>query len=154
MNASHFHLIVNHMPAAFAMVALFVMFVGFIGKNASIKKLSLGLMVLTALACGTAYFTGGAADIYDDSFPQHERLEKHEALGKTTWIVGLVGGLVALAGLGLAKRMQEVPTPMMMASLVLLLVTMFLAVKTGNMGGQMFHPETRADPITKFLNPD
>ncbi len=154
MNASHFHLIVNHMPVAFAFVALFVMFIGFVSRNAAIKKVSLGLMALTALACGTAYFTGGAADIYDDSFPQHERLEKHEALGKTTWIVGLVGGLVALAGLGIAKRMQEVPTSLMMASLVLLLVTMYLSVKTANMGGQMFHPETRADPMSNFLNPE
>ena len=154
MNASHFHLIVNHLPFAFALVALLVMVVGFVGKNASIKKLSLGFMVLTAIAGGTAYFSGVYADQFDESFSQHEKLERHRSSGKTTWVVGLVGGVVALAGLALSRRLQEVPTPLMMAALVLLLVSMAMFITTSNLGGQLFHPEIREDALTKFLNPD
>ncbi len=153
MNASHLHLVVNHLPFAFAFVALLVMLVGFIGKNASIKKVSLALMVLTAMAGAGSYFSGTAADIYDDSMEQHDQLERHEDSAKTTWIVGLVGGVVGLAGLLLARRMQEVPTLLMLVALVVLLFSMYLFMKTANLGGQIFHPEMRGDPATKFLNP-
>ncbi len=153
MNASHLHLVINHLPFAFASVALLVMVLGFIGKNSSIKKLSLGLMVLTAMAGAGSYFSGTSADVYDDSFAQHDRLERHENSAKTTWIVGLVGGVVGLSGLLLARRLQEVPTLFMLVALVVLLVSMYLFIKTANLGGQIFHPETREDPMTKFLNP-
>jgi uncharacterized membrane protein len=153
MDASHLHLLANHLPAAFGFIALLVAVVGLIGKNSSIKKLALGLIVLTALSAGTAYFTGKSADIYDDSFAQHERLERHEALGQTAWIVSICSGVVALLGLGLSKRMQDVPSLVLVPTLVLHCVVLFLFVKTANMGGQIFHPETRDDGLSKFLNP-
>lgn len=154
MNPSHLHLLVNHLPAAFGMIALLVAVIGLVGKNSSIKKLALGLIVLTALSGGAAYFTGKSADIYDDSFTQHERLERHESLGQTSFIVSACAGVVALLGLGLSKRMQDVPSLVLVPTIVLHCVVLFLFMKTANMGGQMFHPETRGDGLSKFLNPD
>jgi uncharacterized membrane protein len=154
MNPSHLHLLLNHLPAAFGLVALLVAVIGLIGKNSSIKKLALGLIVLTALAGAAAYFTGKSADIYDDSFAQHERLERHESLGQTSFIVSICAGVVALLGLGLSKRMQDVPSLVLVPILVLHCVVLFLFMKTSNMGGQIFHPETREDGLSKALNPD
>jgi hypothetical protein len=153
MNASHLHLIVNHAPAIIAVVALFTMVVGFIGKNASVKKLSLGLMVLVAMAGAAAYYSGQAADVYEGS-PQEKFVEEHEESAETTWIIGLAAGAVGLVGLLLGKRSKEVPLPVMLVSLLVLLFTLYMFMKTANLGGQIFHPETRSDALTKTLNPD
>jgi uncharacterized membrane protein len=153
MSASHLHLIVNHMPAVIAMVALLTMLVGFLGKSAAIKKLSLGLMVLVAVTGAAAFYSGNAADIFEGS-PQERYVERHEESAETTWIVGLVGGAVGLGGLLLGKRMREVPTPVMLVALAVLLANLFLFMKTANLGGQIFHPETRSDALSKTLNPD
>ena len=155
MNAAHLHILVNHMPMAFAIMALFTMIVGFIGRNVSIKKLSLGMLVCVALAGVAAYFTGGAAE--DSSFGEgsgyEERVEPHEEAAEVSWILGIVAGVVGLAALLLTKRMQEFPAAFMVVSLLVLLVSMYFFAKTANLGGHIMHPETRGDGISKFLNP-
>jgi undecaprenyl pyrophosphate phosphatase UppP len=110
-------------------------------------------MVMVALAGAAAYFTGDAADIFEGS-PQEEYVERHEEAAETTWIVCIVAGLVGLAGLVVTKRLQEVPVLLMLVALAVLLGTFYLILKTSNLGGQILHPETRSDSLTKFLNPN
>lgn len=155
MNASHLHVLVNHMPMAFAIMALFTMIVGFIGKNVSIKKLSLGMLVIVAISGAAAYFTGNAAEeaSFGEGSGYEKRVEPHEDSAKVSWIIGIVTGVVGLGGLLMAKRMQEVPSLIMVASLVCLLITMFFFAKTANLGGQIMHPELRNDWLSKTLNP-
>lgn len=154
MNASHLHLVVNHMPMAFTIAALFVMLIGFIGKNSSIKKVSLGLMVLVALASGASFYSGGAAgEILEEDPRYHDRVEAHEESAEVTWIIGIVVGVVGLAGLLMGKKMNDVPTPVMLGALLSLLVASYFIAKTANLGGHIMHPETRSDAVSKFLNP-
>lgn len=152
MSATHLHIVVNHLPFAFALVALLTLLVGLIGRNASIKKLSLGFLVLVAVAAATAYFTGKNADIFEEG--AEPRVERHEEMAQTTWIVSIVGGVFGLAGLAFAKRMQEVPSAFVWLALAVLLFEMYLFARTSNLGGQITHSETRYDSFSKLLNPD
>lgn len=155
MNAAHFHLVVNHMPTAISLLALFAMAVGFIGKNASIKKFSLGLMFLVGIATGTSYYTGNAANeaSFGEGSPYHERVERHEDSAGVTWVLGIVTGVVGLVGLLLGRRMNDVPLPVMAAALLVLLASFFFIAKTANLGSHIMHPETRSDAMSRFLNP-
>jgi hypothetical protein len=155
MNAAHLHVLVNHVPMAFAVMALFTMVVGLIAKSVPIKKLSLGMLVLVGIAAGLAFYSGrtAGATMFGEGSPYEEYVERHEESAETTWIVAIVVGVVGLAGLVLTKRMHEVPSAFMLVSLLALLVSMFFFAKTANLGGQIMHPELRSDALTKFLNP-
>ncbi|MEX2242323.1 MAG: hypothetical protein WD716_00605 [Fimbriimonadaceae bacterium] len=155
MNAAHLHLVVNHLPFAFAFVTLIVMLVGLVSKSTAIKKLSLGLMLLVALSSAGAYFSGTAAEEsqFGPDSPGYEQLERHEDSAKVTWIIGLATGIIGFGGLFAVRRLHDIPFALMVLPLVLLLVSMYFFVKTANLGGQIKHPETRSDAATKFLNP-
>ena len=155
MNAAHLHLLVNHLPIAFTFVALLVAVIGLIGKSGAIKKLALGLMVLVGMASATAYLSGKAAEAaqFGPGSPNQAQVERHKESAEVTWIIGLAGGVLGLTALLAVRKMQDVPTAFVVGSVIVLLVTLYFFAKTTNLGGQIQHPETRSDPLSKFLNP-
>ncbi len=156
MNSAHLHIVLNHFPIIGTFIALMVAAVAIIAKQAVIKRLMLGMMVLIAVTGAAAYFTGLAAeeDKFGPGSPAMAQIERHEASAKVTWIVGLVAGVVGIGGLMMSRRKTEVPTVVTAAAVVALLVCAFFFMRTGNLGGQIMHPEIRSDPASKMFAPD
>ena len=156
MNSAHLHIFLNHFPFFCTAIALLIAAVGVISKQAVIKRLALGMMVLIALSAAAAYFTGLAAeeDFFGPGSPAFEQVERHEASARVSWIVGLAMGAVGIGGLLMSRRLADVPTPVMATAVVALLVCAFFFMRTSNLGGQIMHPEIRSDAASKVFVPD
>ncbi|MCH8978576.1 MAG: hypothetical protein IH945_04950 [Armatimonadetes bacterium] len=177
MNSAHLHIVLNHFPIIGTFIALMVAAVAIVTKQAVIKRLVLGMMVLIAVTGAAAYFTGLATeeDFFGPGSPALEQVERHEASARVTWIVGLVAGAVGIGGLVISRRLNyvqtpvddvqspvndvqtpvnDVQTPIMATAILVLLVCAFFFMRTGNLGGQISHPEIRSDPVSKALAPD
>lgn len=156
MNSAHLHIVLNHFPIIGTFIALMVAAVAIVTKQAVIKRLVLGMMVLIAVTGAAAYFTGLATeeDFFGPGSPALEQVERHEASARVTWIVGLVAGAVGIGGLLMSRRVTDVPMPIMAAAVVALLVSAFFFMRTSNLGGQIMHPEIRSDPASKMFAPD
>lgn len=154
MNSAHIHIVLNHFPIIVTFVALMVAAVAIITKQAVIKRLVLGMLVLIAVSGVAAYFTGLAVEkeYFGPGSPSLEQVGRHKASAQVSWIVGLVAGAVGIGGLLMSRRTPEVPNLVTAVSVLALLVCTFFFMKTSNLGGQIMHPEIRSDPASKIFS--
>ena len=156
MNSAHLHIVLNHLPLAFSMVSLIIIVVGHFTKNTPIKRLALAFLVLVAVSGAAAYFTGNAAESekFGPGSPSVEQVETHRKSAGVSWLVGIAAGLVGIAALVTTRRLSNVPTSLMAVAALSVAVALVFFARTANLGGQIMHPEIRADSLSKFLNPD
>ncbi len=155
MNASHLHLFVNHFPFAGFLFALLALLCGWCFKSVALKRFALCTMALAGAIGVVAYLSGTAAEEngFGEGFAFQAEVERHEKSAETTWIVGIVAGVIGLGSVVLTRRMNDVPGYFMVASTFATLACLFFFMKTSNLGGQIQHPEIRADSMTKLINP-
>jgi uncharacterized membrane protein len=140
MNSVQIHLALTHVPVLLSLVGLVIMAVAMIRKNATLTHTAFILLSLSALP---VYFTGEPTEELVEGLPgvSEASIEEHEELAKTSLLVVLVTGAVALAGLiwktGLARILRVVV-------LVLALGSSGLMAVTAHLGGQIRHPELRS----------
>src|SRR5690606_28586679 len=72
-------------------------------------------------------------------------IEQHEAAAKIATVGMEIVGIFALGGLWLSRRSHSALTPLTSASLILGLAVAGQMLWTANLGGQIHHPEIRAD---------
>lgn len=155
MNASHLHLLVNHLPFATFLFALAGLLAGWVFKCASIKRFALCTMAVAGAIGTVAYLSGEAAheESFGESSPFHAEVERHEQSAEATWIVGAVVGFIGLVAALLTKRMSDVPHGVVIGCMVATIVCLVFFMKTANLGGQIRHSEIRSDAVTKLINP-
>jgi uncharacterized membrane protein len=145
MNMAHLHLILNHLPVLGPVFGLVILAIGLGKKNDALKRLALGVLVISALVAVPAYLTGepaedgvkGVAGVAGNLIEQHE-----EAAGVA--FGGVIGlGVVALAGLVMFRRGRPVAGWLGVIALLGSLVVSGLMAYTANLGGQIHHPEIR-----------
>jgi len=147
MNWAHVHLMINHLPVIGIPGIILLMAYALIRKSDEVKMVSLGLVVLMALATLAVYFTGdGAADVVK-KIPgvQESFIERHEEIADLSLVLVEVLGAIALGGLFLLRRKGSIPTFIVVIVLVLSLFTAAVLGVTANFGGQIRHTEIR-DP--------
>ena len=156
MNSAHIHIVLNHFPFIIAAMTLLITAVAIVTKQAAIKRLALGMMVLIALSAATAFFTGLAVekDKFGPGSPSLEQVARHKASAQVTWIVGLVAGAVGLGGLLMSRKESDVSMPIMATAFAALLISAFFFMRTSNLGGQIMHAEIRSDPASKVFSGD
>lgn len=155
MNASHLHLVVNHLPFATFLFGFVGLLTGLIFKSVAIKRFALGTLVVAGVIGAVAYLSGEAAneESFGEASPFHAEVERHEKSAETTWIVGIVVGVIGLVAVIATRRMNDVPITVMFASTIATVICLVFFLKTSNLGGQIRHPEIRADSMTKMINP-
>ena len=80
MNATHFHLILNHIPVLGTAFGLGLLIFGLLRTSDEIKKAALGIFVIVAIATIPVYFTGEPAEEGVESLPGVSKafMERHE----------------------------------------------------------------------------
>lgn len=154
MNAAHAHLLINHLPMAALAFALIAMVIGLVFKNPSIKRFGLGTLAASGAIGAAAYLTGSAAEeeYFGEQSPFHSFVERHEESAEVTWLVGMVAGTIGLIALMVTRRLSDVPSVAMAASLLATLVSAAFFAVTANLGGYIQHSEIRSDALSKSLN--
>jgi hypothetical protein len=107
---------------------------------------SLGALVLLALATAPVFFTGRSADAALMEFPDvdDKLVHIHEAAANVAFIGMGVLGVVALATLWFGRKLPHLSRGTAAVIFVLALAETALMGRAANLGGNIRHPEIRA----------
>ena len=147
MNATHLHLMLNHIPVLGVAFGLGLLLFGLWRKSDELKKTALGVFILVALAGTPVYLTGEPAEDGVKGLPGVSKpiTEQHEGAAGAAFTGVVVLGVVALAGLILFRRGRALPAWFSLSLLAVSLIVSGLMAWTANLGGQIRHSEIRAD---------
>ncbi len=147
MNATHLHLLLNHVPVLGTIFGLGFLAFALWRRNAAIQRAALSLFLAGALAAVPTYLTGEPAEDAVESMPgvTHQLIEQHEEVA--AWAMGgvLLLGIVALGGLVWFRRQSDVPRWFGSAALIGALLVSGVMAWTASLGGQIRHTEIRVD---------
>ncbi|MEI9897444.1 MAG: hypothetical protein WDN28_27205 [Chthoniobacter sp.] len=152
MNAPHWHLIINHLPVVGVFLVLLLLGYALARGRGELYGVSLGALVLLALATVPVFFTGRSAEVALMEFPDidDKLVGLHEATANVAFIGMEILGVVALAMWWFGRRLRGSAAVIF----VLALAETALLGRAANLGGQIRHPEIRATvPASKSATP-
>ncbi len=150
MNAAHLHLVINHFPVIGSAITIFVLLIGIIKKSDDVKKVSVLILVLTALVTIPVYLTGDKAQAkvegnYEDV--DEDYIKAHEEFALYSFIAMDIAGAIALVAMFLYKKPKVLPNSFAYFFLAVLIVVNGMMAYTANLGGKIHHPEIREDTM-------
>ncbi len=146
MNAPHWHLAINHLPVVGIFLVVLLLGYALVRGRGELYGVSLGALVLLALATVPVFFTGRSADEALMEFADFDDklVRVHEAAANLAFLgVGILG-VVALAMLWFGRRLPHPSRGMATVMFVLALAETALMGRAANLGGNIRHPEIRA----------
>ena len=145
MNATHLHLLLNHVPVLGTVFGLGLLAFGMWRKSSELQKAALGVFVIAALVGVVAYLTGEPAEEGIEGLPGVSEvfIEQHENAAAIAFTGIVILGVVALLVLFVSRRGKMVPTSFAAIMLVGAMVVSVLMAWTANLGGQIRHTEIR-----------
>ncbi len=153
LNWPHVHLMINHFPVVGILGVLLLLAYAIVRKSNEVEMVALGLTVLLALMTIAVYLTGQAAEDTVKKLPgvTEASIGRHEEVADLSLILMEASGILALAGLFLARRRGVMPRWLVPFVLILSLVTSVVVGYTANLGGEIRHSEIR-EPNAVFLS--
>lgn len=150
MNAAHLHLVLNHFPIIGSAIAIFVLLIGILKKSDDVKKVSVLILILTALVTIPVYLTGEKAQAkvegnYEDV--DEEFIDAHEDFALYSFIAMDIAGALALVAMFLYRKPKTLPDSFAYFLLAVLLIVNGMMAYTANLGGKIHHPEIREDKL-------
>ena len=152
MNSAHLHLILNHIPVLGTWFGLLLLLAaGVLRKSEELKRAALVTFVLTALVTIPTYLAGQAAEDMVERLPgvSEQLIEGHEGAGLVALIAASALGALALGGLILFRRAENLPKRFVALSLIVSLGVAGWMVWTANLGGKVRHTEIRGEGLTE-----
>ena len=148
MNETYLHLTLTHFPIVGSLIALILLFAGYIRKNESITKASLFLLVGLALVTIVVNHTGEEAEEFVEHMAgySHDTIHEHEEAAEWAFRLMLATGLGAAAALYMFRRKAEKTRLVVGLVLILNLVTFGFMAWAGKKGGEIRHTEVYQNP--------
>lgn len=145
MNNAHWHLLVNHFPVIGTFFALGILLAALFLKNNTLKNTAYFLFIVAALFAFAAMYTGEGAEEMVEDLPNigKQIIHEHEEIAEKLAVVLYLLAGISLFGLYLNYKKHPKAAPISYLVLVLSLVAVFLAQKTGTSGGEIRHTEIR-----------
>ncbi len=147
MNLAHLHLILNHVPTVGSAAALGLLILGYARRNQHLKHVGLEVLFIIAVLTVPVYITGVAAhrelrpikEVSDDAIRVHQDAA----------IIGLtvmeIAGFAAWIALWQWRRHGAAARGMVPVATALLIASLAVMGAAANLGGEIRHPEIRAD---------
>lgn len=140
---AHLHLLLNHLPTIGTVLGLGLLLLSFIRRNDHLKKVSLEVFFIIALATLPVFQSGvaAAAALKDSPGVSAAAITRHEDAALLAFVLMEITGAVAWFGLWQYRRLARPTHENTAAVLVLALVTVAVMAWAANMGGDIRHPE-------------
>ena len=140
---AHVHLLLNHFPTIGTILGLGLLLLAFVRRNDHLKKVSLEVFFLIALATIPVYESGVAAAeaLKGQTGVSSVAMTAHEDAALLGFILMLITGAVAWLGLWQSRRIGRPTAGATAAVLVLSAVTVAVMARVANIGGDIRHPE-------------
>ena len=145
MNWAHMHLLINHIPVLGMVFGTLLLVYGLVKKNEEIKRVSLGIFVIVAVATLPVYLTGEPAEEIVEHLPGVEEpiIEEHEETALIAFIAVGILGIFALGALWRYRHADAIPKRLIIAGLITSIVVCGLMAWTADLGGKIRHSEIR-----------
>ena len=144
-SAPHWHLLLNHFPSIGTVIALGLLLGSFYLKSADLTRASLVLFVILGLLAIPTYISGGAARgaIEGTANISSDLISAHQDAATLAFISLVLTGWLSWFALWQYRRFSRPYGWSLLAVLVLGVVTLWLMIETGHLGGDINHPEIR-----------
>jgi hypothetical protein len=140
---AHLHLLVNHFPTIGMILGLGLLLLSFIRKNDHLKKVSLEVLFLIALATMPVYVSGQAAaeTLKGQTGVSAEAILAHNDAALASFIMMEITGFFAWLVLWRMRRIGWATTGLTYTVLTLSVLTVAAVARAANIGGDIRHPE-------------
>lgn len=147
MDASHIHLLSNHVPILGVFFGIIVLIFGMNRQSPPTMAAAYLVFIISALVGLAAYFSGEGAEHIVENLPgvTHDAIEEHEEVALYTLISYIVLAIFSLIGLIRSKNHYQRIRKLAIIILVLSVISFGVAAVTGYLGGQIRHTELRND---------
>lgn len=155
MDATHLHLMLNHLPILGVPFGLALLVAGVLRSSEELKKAALVAFVLSWAAVVPVYLTGEPAEETVESLPgvQESLVETHEHAAPFALAATSLLGVLSLASLLLFGK-SDLPASAAAALIVLALLSAGALAYTGWTGGHIRHTELHAQPAVPAYHHD
>jgi hypothetical protein len=145
MNATHWHLILNHVPVFGSVVGLDLLGMASWRKSQELKRTAFGFLVAVALLSVPVYLTGEPAEDTVKSLPGVSKaiVEQHEEAAAVAFTGVIIVGLAGLTGLAASRGGRLTPAWFVSTTLGASVIVVALVGWTAHLGGQVRHTENR-----------
>jgi len=146
-NIAHLHLLLNHVPTVGASVALGLLVVALIRRDKPLTLAGLEVLVVIAVLTLPAYMSGAAAYEKLRTLPElsETAMRVHQEAALAGFTVTEFAGFIAWIALWQARRRGRAGRGLVPAATVLSIVALLLMARAATLGGEIRHPEIRAD---------
>lgn len=152
MNDAHLHLLVNHIPIIGTIFGFGILLVGIFTKNITLKNTAFSIFIISAIFCSFSMSTGEGAEEIVEDFPNigKQIIHEHEELAeKLAIILYVLAGFSALE-IYLNFKKHKFAVISCYIIVVIAIVAIFLAQKTGTSGGEIRHTEIRESTLVSY----
>jgi hypothetical protein len=147
VNLAHLHLLLNHVPTVGTSVALGLLVVALIRRDKPLTLAGLEVLVVIAVLTLPAYMSGAAAYEKLRTLPElsDTAMRVHQEAALAGFAVTEFAGFIAWIALWQARRRGRAARGLVPAATVLSIVALLLMARAATLGGEIRHPEIRAD---------
>ena len=150
MNSAHLHLIVVHLPIVLVPLGALLFLLSVWRHQSVLRNVALSLFIAGACFSGIAFISGGEAEelVEHVAGVVESNIEEHEEAADIALWLTVALGVVSLLGLN-SHRLNPKAAGFLTPVIVLLAITSSGTLAyTGNLGGQIKHPEAFATSTT------
>ncbi len=145
MDATHLHLIINHLPIMGVPLVAALLAWGILRDSREVTRTALGAAVVVAALAYPVFLTGEPAEEGIEHTPgfSEQLVHDHEERAEAALIAVLLTGAAAAGAFWMSRKTEGTPRALGGITLAGLLVSAGLLGLTGLSGGQIAHDEIR-----------
>lgn len=150
MDLTHAHLLLNHIPTIGFAIALVLLLWAVAANSRDLQQASLTLLVVIGLFSIPAYVSGNAAQetLANDPGVSQSLVRTHEGAALESLIFIEITAAFAWLGLWQSRHLTKPQRWTMLVVVIFGLVALALVARAANIGGEIRHPEIRAEAET------
>jgi uncharacterized membrane protein len=147
MNPAQFHLIINHFPILGVLFGLLLLIVALISNNRTIRFTALWTLFIATLTASPTNYSGEQAEELVEHLAgvSHDLIHEHEEKAEFALPFIIALGLLALLAIILEWRKIKIANLVSILVLGFGIFVMYLLYQVGHTGGEIRHPEIRAN---------
>jgi hypothetical protein len=156
MDATHIHLLLNHIPILGSLFGVLLLVIALIIKNKSVQVTALTTLVVVSLFSIPTYLSGDEAEHsveHLSGVSEHE-LEEHEEHAELSLWLLLATGVVALASLASYKYAPHFTKWLQLLTVAVGVVGFLNLIPLALHGGKIMHSELRSSNSVEAADED
>jgi uncharacterized membrane protein len=145
INVTHLHLLLNHVPTVGVVIAVGLLLLAFVRRDARVTHAGLEVLFAIAVLSLPVYLSGVAAQqkLRDQPGVSDEATRVHHDAALVGYTVTEFAGFIAWVALWQSRRHGRAARGLVPAVTLLALVGLALMARAATLGGEIRHPEIR-----------